>query len=163
MTRFRGFRLAVIALLGIALSASAALAQSFSYPVSGIITSTFNDPRPSGKHKAIDIAGNNHKAIGAARAGTVVFAGWSTGGGGKMVIVKHDGGYRTWYAHMSALAVHVGQHVAANHVVGYVGSTGFATGPHLHFAILKNGVHLNFPPHHTGVWVSRGAHIPGVP
>ncbi|MBI5368275.1 MAG: M23 family metallopeptidase [Planctomycetes bacterium] len=160
MRRHTRFLTLLTGCLALALTTSAALAHSFIYPVAGRITSVFNDPRPGHKHRALDIAGNNGKAIGAARAGRVVWAGWDSGGGGRMVILSHDGGYRSWYAHMSSISVHAGQRVAANQVVGHVGSTGFATGPHLHFAILKNGVHQNFPPFHTGVWVSRGVRIP---
>jgi murein DD-endopeptidase MepM/ murein hydrolase activator NlpD len=78
--------------------------------------------------------------------GVVVFAGWNSGGYGNLVIVQHRLGYQTWYAHQSRFAVSVGSHVAGGVRIGYVGSTGFTTGPHLHFEVRLNGVPINPEP-----------------
>ncbi|MDD5563363.1 MAG: peptidoglycan DD-metalloendopeptidase family protein [Thermoanaerobaculaceae bacterium] len=76
--------------------------------------------------------------------GVVTYAGWR-GGGGKTVEVRHAGGYVTAYLHLSRFAagVHPGERVAQGEVVGYVGATGLATGPHLDYRITQNGKHLN--------------------
>jgi murein DD-endopeptidase MepM/ murein hydrolase activator NlpD len=67
------------------------------------------------------------------------------GGAGKLVMIKHSGGIETAYMHLSAFAggQRVGQRVAAKTVIGYVGATGLATGPHLHFGVRQNGVFIN--------------------
>ncbi|MBI3273398.1 MAG: M23 family metallopeptidase [Planctomycetes bacterium] len=156
-TRAARWALGVTAAIGCLVSG--VFAHEFIYPVSGTITSTYYSSRPYGNHGALDIAGNNGKAIGAARAGTVVLAAWN-GGYGKCVIVDHGSGYRTLYGHMSSIAVHSGQHVDLGSVLGYVGSTGNSTGPHCHFEVRKNNVKQAFPPYHTGAWVTKGAKIP---
>ncbi|MBI5365513.1 MAG: M23 family metallopeptidase [Planctomycetes bacterium] len=143
----------------LALFATTVLAHEFRYPVAGTITSTYGSSRSYGNHGALDIAGNNGKAIGAARGGRVTFAGWN-GGYGKLVIVSHGSGYTSYYAHMSSIAVRVGQAVSTGQTLGYVGTTGNSTGPHCHFEVRKNGVKQSFPPYSTGVWVSKGTRIP---
>ena len=71
--------------------------------------------------------------------------GAAIGGAGNMVILKHDGGLTTLYMHLSKFAEghHVGSKVKAKTVIGYVGSTGLATGPHLHFGVKKNGKYVD--------------------
>ena len=90
-------------------------------------------------HRGIDIAAPTGAVIKAAGAGTVVFAGWKSGYG-KVVVVDHGGGLSTTYAHCSSLVVSAGQSVRQGQSVGRVGSTGMATGPHLHFEVRRNGV-----------------------
>jgi murein DD-endopeptidase MepM/ murein hydrolase activator NlpD len=68
-----------------------------------------------------------------------VFAGRHTGGWGKLVVVKHGAGVRTFYAHLSRIDVKLGQRVSTGAGVGLVGATGQATGPHLHFEVLVQG------------------------
>ena len=85
--------------------------------------------------------------IGAAGVGTVISAGWNSGGYGNLTIVQHRLGYQTWYAHQSSIAVSVGQRVAGGVRIGYVGSTGHSTGPHLHFEVRHNGVPINPVPY----------------
>ena len=85
-------------------------------------------------HNGVDIGSSYGSAIWAAAAGTVILAGWN-GGYGNCVIVNHGNGYTTVYGHMSRIAVSYGQSVSMGSVLGYVGSTGNSTGPHLHFEI----------------------------
>jgi len=77
--------------------------------------------------------------VGAASAGRVTYARRLAGGWGKLVVVAHRDGVRTMYAHLSSIAVLVGQRVAAGTVLGAVGATGDASGPHLHFEVRVRG------------------------
>lgn len=89
-------------------------------------------------HTGVDLAGPNRSAIRAADSGNVLFTGWY-GGYGKVVIVSHGNGMATLYAHLSKAAVSVGDNVGKGDVIGYEGTTGFSTGPHLHFEVRVNG------------------------
>lgn len=89
-------------------------------------------------HSGVDIDVPYGDPIHAAAPGTVVDAGW-LGGYGNAVVIEHGNGIATLYAHMSALAVEVGDEIDTGRVVGYCGSTGFSTGPHLHFEVLLGG------------------------
>jgi murein DD-endopeptidase MepM/ murein hydrolase activator NlpD len=75
--------------------------------------------------------------VGAAAAGTTIFAGWNNGGYGNLVVIQHSTGYTTWYAHLQQITSWVGERVSAGTRIGYVGSTGYSTGPHLHFEIRR--------------------------
>jgi murein DD-endopeptidase MepM/ murein hydrolase activator NlpD len=86
-------------------------------------------------HLGIDIAASYGSTIVAARPGTVVFAGWKSGGGGYQVFIYHGSGLYTAYLHMSSVAVTTGQAVAKGQRIGRVGASGNATGPHCHFAV----------------------------
>ena len=66
--------------------------------------------------------------------GTVIFAGWR-GGFGRLIIIRHSGGMKTWYGHLSTINVEPGQRVSKGTFIGRVGSSGLATGPHLHFEV----------------------------
>jgi murein DD-endopeptidase MepM/ murein hydrolase activator NlpD len=90
-------------------------------------------------HAGIDIAAGYGQPILAAATGTVIKEFYSTWDG-NVTIVAHDGGLATWYAHQSSRAVPVGAHVSQGQTIGYVGATGLATGPHLHFNVTINGV-----------------------
>ena len=90
--------------------------------------------------------------IGAAGVGVVEFAGWNTGGYGNLVVVRHRLGYATWYAHMSRIAVVRGQSVTGGTMLGYVGSTGHSTGPHLHFELRRNAVPIDPVPYLLAAW-----------
>jgi murein DD-endopeptidase MepM/ murein hydrolase activator NlpD len=80
--------------------------------------------------------------VPAAAAGEVTFAG-DQGGYGTMVVVRHEDGFETRYAHLSSTAVQPGDRVDAGQAVGRVGSTGRSTGPHLHFEVRRNGQQLD--------------------
>jgi murein DD-endopeptidase MepM/ murein hydrolase activator NlpD len=107
------------------------------WPVSAGITSPFGW-RWGRMHEGLDLGASYGSPIHAAAAGTVIYAGW-LGGYGNLVVVDHGGGLSTAYGHQSAIAVSVGQHVDQGQVIGYVGSTGHSTGPHLHFEVRVNG------------------------
>jgi hypothetical protein len=95
------------------------------------------DYSPSTNHFGIDIAGGLGDAIYAADNGVVVYAGWNNWGYGNVVVIDHDGGWQTLYAHLSALNVGCGQSVYQGDMIGYFGSTGNSSGPHLHFEMLN--------------------------
>ncbi len=89
-------------------------------------------------HTGIDIGVGYGTPIHAADSGTVIYATWM-GGYGNVVIIDHGRGISTLYAHQSRLAVGNGTRVARGQVIGYIGSTGLSTGPHLHFEVRLNG------------------------
>ena len=93
-------------------------------------------------HSGIDIGVPNGDPIWAAAAGTVTMAGWN-GNYGNCVMVTHGNGYTTVYGHLSGIAVSYGQSVNMGQTIGYCGSTGLTTGPHLHFEIREGGSYLN--------------------
>jgi murein DD-endopeptidase MepM/ murein hydrolase activator NlpD len=105
-------------------------------------------------HGGIDIANKSGTPIRAAAAGTVVHVGWDRWGTRNwMVIVKHDNGFKTWYAHMQRRnvdGIKEGMRVTQGQIVGYMGSTGWSTGTHLHWALLKNGRYQNPTDHVRG-------------
>lgn len=89
-------------------------------------------------HTGVDLAGANHTPIKAADSGNVLYSGWY-GGYGRVVIISHGNGMATLYAHMSKTNASAGQNISKGDVVGYEGSTGFSTGPHLHFEVRVDG------------------------
>jgi murein DD-endopeptidase MepM/ murein hydrolase activator NlpD len=93
-------------------------------------------------HAGVDIAAAYGREVPSAGAGRVVFSG-SQGGYGNTVVVQHEGGVRTRYAHLSSIQVEVGARVGAGTVIGRVGSSGRSTGPHLHFEVLQDGQPVN--------------------
>jgi murein DD-endopeptidase MepM/ murein hydrolase activator NlpD len=95
-------------------------------------------------HTGVDYAAPTGTPIKAAGDGRVGVAGWK-GGYGRAVILEHGGGITTLYGHMSRIAAGIrpGQRVRQGQIIGYVGSTGAATGPHLHYEYRVNGVHKN--------------------
>jgi murein DD-endopeptidase MepM/ murein hydrolase activator NlpD len=94
-------------------------------------------------HLAIDIAAGTGAPIYAADSGVVVFAGWDSNGYGNVVMIDHQNGYHTLYAHLSSINVSCGSNAAQGQVIGYAGSTGNSTGPHLHFEVRYLGGFLN--------------------
>ena len=114
-----------------------------------MITTYFGyDSWRGGNHYGIDVgnAGIGGKNIYAVQGGTVITAygdsGWH-GGFGNYIIIDHGGGLSTVYAHCSAVTVTVGQQVNKGDVIGYVGTTGWSTGNHLHFETRVNGTAVN--------------------
>lgn len=89
-------------------------------------------------HSGVDIGAPNRAKIISAGAGVVIYSGWY-GAYGNAVIIDHGNGLSTLYGHMSSRAVANGRAVVAGQTIGYVGSTGWSTGPHLHFEVRKNG------------------------
>jgi murein DD-endopeptidase MepM/ murein hydrolase activator NlpD len=115
----------------------------FIWPVDGPISSPFGprtDPINGGTkvHPGIDIAASQGTPIKAAGDGVVKMAGWN-GGYGNFTLIDHGGGLATGYGHQSRIGVSIGQHVSTGEVIGYVGSTGASTGPHLHWEVRVNG------------------------
>jgi murein DD-endopeptidase MepM/ murein hydrolase activator NlpD len=110
----------------------------FYRPVPGPIGDGFGAPRAGGRrHAGIDFPVPQGTRVGAAGVGTTIFAGWNTGGYGNLVVIQHRLGYTTWYAHLSQITSWVGEQVSGGTRIGYVGSTGYSTGPHLHFEVRK--------------------------
>ncbi len=107
---------------------------ALAWPLRGPLGDTFG-PRGNRFHTGIDIPAATGAPVGAARSGTVVFAGWYAGGWGKLVVVRHSNGIRSWYAHLSRFDVRKGMHVSTGTRIGRVGATGDASGPHLHFEV----------------------------
>lgn len=93
-------------------------------------------------HSGVDMAASQGTRIYAALSGRVTFAGYNATYG-NYVIVTHHSGYQTLYGHMTSYTVKVGEYVDTNKLIGYVGSTGLSTGPHLHFTVMKNGKTVN--------------------
>ncbi len=93
-------------------------------------------------HRAIDYAAPLGTPIRAVGDGTTTYVGWN-GSYGNFISIRHNGTYSTNYAHLSRFAIKRGQRVKQGEIIGYVGSTGFSTGPHLHYEMLKNGVKIN--------------------
>jgi murein DD-endopeptidase MepM/ murein hydrolase activator NlpD len=94
-------------------------------------------------HRAVDYAAAYGTPIRAVGDGTVTRASRSSAGYGNLVSIRHNGTYSTNYGHMSKFAVKAGQKVKQGQTIGYVGSTGLSTGPHLHYEIVQNGVKVN--------------------
>jgi murein DD-endopeptidase MepM/ murein hydrolase activator NlpD len=112
------------------------------FPAVGVITSEFG-PRWGSYHYGIDIGASTGTAVLAADSGMVTFRGWD-GNYGYVVHLDHGGGrMETWYAHLSAFNVSLGDSVKQGQVIGYVGSTGYSTGPHLHYEVHEDGEAVN--------------------
>jgi murein DD-endopeptidase MepM/ murein hydrolase activator NlpD len=126
-------------------------APSFVLPVSGRPTSGYGlrtDPIHGTqiKHAGFDLAAASGTQVAAAARGTVIHAG-PAGTYGNLVTLRHDSGFETRYAHLSAVEVKVGDLVEAGQGIGKVGSTGHSTGPHLHFEIRQEGHAIDPAPH----------------
>jgi murein DD-endopeptidase MepM/ murein hydrolase activator NlpD len=124
-------------LRGSSSSSEAPSGSGFIWPVSAPITSPFG-MRWGTLHPGLDLGASYGTAIHAAGSGTVVWCGWMSGYG-NLVMIDHHNGLATAYGHQSRIAVGCNQQVTQGEVIGYVGSTGFSTGPHLHFEVRLNG------------------------
>jgi murein DD-endopeptidase MepM/ murein hydrolase activator NlpD len=95
------------------------------------------DYNPAANHPAIDIAGDTGHPIYAADDGVIVYSGWHNGGYGNVIVIDHGNGWQTLYAHLSQINFVCGQAVYQGNVIGLMGMTGNASGPHLHFEIMS--------------------------
>jgi murein DD-endopeptidase MepM/ murein hydrolase activator NlpD len=113
------------------------------FPSSGVITSRFGW-RWGGSdwHPGIDVAADYGTEIYSTADGVVTFSDWN-GGYGRQIVVDHGYGYVTSYAHNSDNLAKVGQKVKKGDVIAYMGSTGFSTGPHVHYEVKVNGTVVN--------------------
>jgi murein DD-endopeptidase MepM/ murein hydrolase activator NlpD len=119
------------------------LGELFIYPASGRLTSSFgmrNDPFTGVRrfHNGIDLAAPPGTPIYAAMAGKIAKVGVHPTYG-KYIIISHPSGYQTWYAHLQRPLAQQGKNVAQGELIGEMGSTGYSTGPHLHFSVFKDG------------------------
>lgn len=123
---------------------------SFRWPLGGILTDFYGTPRGNrrGFHAGIDLSAPTGTFVGSSAPGIVVQAGWD-GAYGNSVLVDHGGGVLTRYAHMSHIDVFLGEAVEPGSLIGFVGSSGYSTGPHLHFEIIMGGV-----PQDPLVWLN---------
>ncbi|WP_204140431.1 peptidoglycan DD-metalloendopeptidase family protein [Halomicronema sp. CCY15110] len=108
--------------------------DGYMWPAQGVLTSGYGW-RWGRMHRGVDIAGPVGTPIYAAATGVVVSSGWNSGGYGNLVDIRHPDGSMTRYAHNSRLMVQAGQQVRQGQQIAAMGSTGFSTGPHLHFEI----------------------------
>jgi Peptidase family M23/Putative peptidoglycan binding domain len=107
-------------------------------PISAPVGDRFG-PRGNRFHTGWDFLASSGAGVHAAGSGTVSFAGFNSGGYGNLVVVHHALGVSTWYAHLSRITVRPGERVGTGALIGRVGATGDATGPHLHFEVRLRG------------------------
>lgn len=135
----------------------------FYRPVPGPTGDGFGAPRKVGKirygHTGMDFPVAAGALVQAAGTGTVTFAGFNTGGYGNLVVVSHRLGYSTWYAHLSRYVVGTGAAVTGGTPIGYVGATGRATGPHLHFEVRLNNTPIDPAPYMLMSTAARAARV----
>jgi len=117
------------------------------WPVDGQVSSSYGyrlHPKTGARdfHSGMDIAADPGLPVKATADGIVSYAGWS-GGSGNLVALEHGFGFSTFFAHNRLVAVKVGQKVKRGDILGYVGSTGNSTGPHLHYEVWKEGKALD--------------------
>ena len=136
-------RSAIAAASAPAVSAPSVSSSGFVRPVPGAVSSGFGMrvhpiTGQNRMHNGLDMNAAHGDPIRAVRSGTVILAGVK-GGYGNTIMIDHGGGMVTLYAHQSRFGSSVGDRVAAGEVIGYIGSTGLSTGPHLHFEVRING------------------------
>jgi murein DD-endopeptidase MepM/ murein hydrolase activator NlpD len=124
-----------------------ALGEFFIYPIRGRLSSPFgwrNDPISGVRryHAALDMASPTGTPVKAAMDGQVATLGYNSTYG-NYIILSHAGGFQTMYAHLNAFSVKKNAWVNQGVKIGEVGNTGYSTGPHLHFAVFKNGKAVN--------------------
>lgn len=118
----------------------------FLRPVPGPIGDPFGAPRNGYTHTGVDFPEPEGTPIAAAGVGTVIYAAYNGGGYGNLVVIQHRLGYTSWYGHMSRITAYAGEDVVGGTRIGYVGSTGDATGPHLHFEVRHYDTPINPVP-----------------
>ena len=149
----------ILATLGLAAPVFAS--GEFIWPIGGLITSTWLYPNGTVHSGSADIAGPSWTLIGAGRSGNA-YAYWEGGGCGNYSYLTHGAGYVTLYCHQVRWPIlGGGQWVGTNQNIGYRGSTGWSTGPRVHYAIKRWGARLIIPGIWIGQWVSRGNWVPG--
>ena len=114
-----------------------------------IVTAEFGVARGGGVHQGIDLAAPKGSPVWATADGEVVFAGRG-GRYGRTVVVDHGNGYRTRYAHLKKIETKQGKQVRRGDVVGRVGASGRASGSHLHYEVIRNGVPVDPRPYLDG-------------
>jgi murein DD-endopeptidase MepM/ murein hydrolase activator NlpD len=114
----------------------------FAFPTDRHYLSGF-DYTPKTNHLGIDLAGNLGDNVYAADGGVVVYAGPNSYGYGNMIMIDHGTGFQTLYAHLSQIFVACGNNISGGQVIGAIGSTGHASGPHLHFEVRTASVVIN--------------------
>lgn len=122
----------------------------FFRPVPGAVGDRFGFIPPGRWHTGLDFPEPKGTPIHAGGVGVVSFAGLNTGGYGNLVVISHRLGFESWYAHMSVIGASVGQRVSGGQTIGYVGSTGRSTGPHLHFEVRHFGTPVDPTPYLLG-------------
>ena len=135
----------------------------FFRPVPGAVTDGFGFIPPGRWHTGLDFPEPKGTPIHAGGVGVVSFAGLNTGGYGNLVVISHRLGFESWYAHMSVIASSVGQRVSGGQTIGYVGSTGRSTGPHLHFEVRHFGTPVDPTPYLLGYRAAAGARAQAAP
>ena len=114
------------------------------WPMNGSVISKFGVNRGNGRiHLGLDIGASHGVNVVAADSGTVVAATYNEGGLGYYVAISHGNGVTTYYGHLSSYTVSKGAYVSKGQLIGYNGSTGNATGPHLHFEVYVNGTRVD--------------------
>lgn len=122
---------------------------AFDAPVKGYaINSNFGLRKLAGEakaraHEGVDIAAPTGTGVFAAAEGEVIRTGYDPAGYGRFIEVRHPNGMTSLYGHLSRVDVHSGQILGEGARIGLVGSTGYSTGPHLHFEVRRNGRHIN--------------------
>jgi murein DD-endopeptidase MepM/ murein hydrolase activator NlpD len=124
-----------------------ALGELFVYPIRGRLTSSFGwrlDPISGVRrfHAALDLAASTGTTVKAAMDGRIATVGYNATYG-NYIIMSHSGGYQTLYAHLHSVSVRKDAAVNQGSKIGEVGNTGYSTGPHLHFAVFRNGKAVN--------------------
>jgi murein DD-endopeptidase MepM/ murein hydrolase activator NlpD len=130
----------------------------FLRPVAGPMGDGFGAPRRGYRHQGIDFPVPFGTRIGAAGIGTTIFAGYNNGGYGNLVVIQHRLGFTTWYAHLETITSWVGEQVSGGTRIGYVGSTGASTGPHLHFEVRRYDTPIDPAPLLLAAVASRSPH-----
>ena len=132
----------------------------FLRPVNGPLGDPFGwvDGR---RHTGIDFRVATGTPVGAAGRGVVAFAGWNSGGYGYLIVIRHRLGWESWYAHLSQIVASPGQAVVGGSRIGYVGSTGRSTGPHLHFETRQFGTPVDPLPRLLNVTAARANRASG--
>ena len=119
----------------------------FYRPVPGPIGDGFGAPREGARlHAGVDFPAAYGTLVAAAGVGTTIFAGYNREGYGNLVVIQHRLGYTSWYAHLSRVTSWLGERVSGGTRIGYVGATGHATGPHLHFEVRYRNVPVDPAP-----------------